>query len=68
MLILGEARGYQLLQQLGANSLTKVYTAGGGAKNDTWTQIRQRHLSVPVVVSVNTEAAYGSALLAKGWS
>ena len=63
-----EARGYQLLQQLGANSLTKVYTAGGGAKNDTWTQIRQRHLSVPIVASVNTEAAYGSALLAKGWS
>ena len=61
-----EARGYQLLQQLGANSLTKVYTAGGGAKNDTWTKIRQRHLPVPVVASVNTEAAYGSALLAKG--
>ena len=61
-----EARGYQLLQQLGADSLTKIYTAGGGAKNDTWTQIRQRHLPVPVVASVHTEAAYGSALLGKG--
>lgn len=27
-----EARGYQLLQELGATPLTKVYTAGGGAK------------------------------------
>jgi sugar (pentulose or hexulose) kinase len=27
-----EARGYQLLQEFGATPLTKVYTAGGGAK------------------------------------
>jgi sugar (pentulose or hexulose) kinase len=31
-----------LLQKLGANKLTKVYTAGGGSKNQVWTQIRQR--------------------------
>jgi D-ribulokinase len=60
-----EARGYQLLQELGATSLTKVYTAGGGAKNLVWSAIRQRYLQVPVVTSVHTAAAYGSALLAK---
>jgi xylulokinase len=60
-----EARGYELLQQLGADSLNQVYTAGGGAKNPTWTAIRQRCLKVPVVSSVHTEAAYGTALLAK---
>lgn len=59
-----EARGYQLLQQLGATPLSRVYTAGGGAKNSTWTAIRQRHLQVPMVTPVNSAAAYGTALLA----
>ncbi len=59
-----EARGYELLQQLGADKLNRVYTAGGGAVNDTWTAIRKRYLGVSVVRSVNTEAAYGTALLA----
>ena len=59
-----EARGYELLQQLGADKLNRVYTAGGGAANDTWTAIRKRYLQVPVVRSDNTEAAYGTALLA----
>jgi D-ribulokinase len=59
-----EARGYELLQQLGATELTRVYTAGGGAKNSAWTVIRERHLNVPVVASIHTAAAYGTALLA----
>ncbi|MER3491465.1 MAG: carbohydrate kinase [Mastigocladus sp. ERB_26_2] len=59
-----EARGYELLQELGADKLTRVYTAGGGAANNTWTVIRGRYLKVPVMPSVNTEAAYGTALLA----
>ncbi|MDJ0734230.1 MAG: FGGY-family carbohydrate kinase [Nostocaceae cyanobacterium] len=61
-----EARGYELLQQLGANKLIRVYTAGGGARNDVWTAIRGRYLKVTVVPSVNTEAAYGTAFLAMG--
>jgi sugar (pentulose or hexulose) kinase len=59
-----ECQGYQLLQQLGATSLTRIYTAGGGAANTTWTAIRQRYFDVPIVASENTEAAYGTALLA----
>jgi len=59
-----EARGYELLQQFGANPLVKVYTAGGGAKNPTWTALRARYLQVPVQPSTWTEAAYGTALLA----
>jgi len=59
-----EAQGYQLLSTLGANRLTKVYTAGGGAKNEKWSMIRERYLQVPVLTSPQTEAAYGSALLA----
>jgi D-ribulokinase len=60
-----EARGYQLLSQLGATPLTAVYTAGGGAKNPVWTKIRQRYLPVPISISKHQEAAYGTALLAQ---
>ncbi len=59
-----EALGYQLLQQFGATPLTRVYTAGGGAKNPTWQKIRQRHLQVSILRPMHTEAAYGTALLA----
>jgi D-ribulokinase len=70
-----EARGYELLQALGATPLTRVFTAGGGAKNQTWTLIRSRNIAriksaalgnveVPVLRSPQTEAAYGTALLA----
>ncbi|MDM9582826.1 FGGY-family carbohydrate kinase [Nostoc sp. GT001] len=61
-----EAQGYELLQQMGADNLSRVYTAGGGAANHTWTAIRAHHLQTPVVASVYTEAAYGTALLAMG--
>lgn len=59
-----EARGYELLQKLGATPLTHVYTAGGGAKNEMWQEMRSRYLKVPVERSPQTEAAYGAALLA----
>ncbi|MEO1430607.1 MAG: FGGY-family carbohydrate kinase [Cyanobacteria bacterium J06633_8] len=59
-----EARGYKLLQDFGADNLKRVYTAGGGAKNQVWSEIRKQYLGVSVVSSNNTEAAYGSALLA----
>jgi D-ribulokinase len=61
-----ESQGYKLLQQLGSDSLNRVYTAGGGATNNTWTAIRQNYLQVPVFSSNHTEAAYGTALLTLG--
>jgi sugar (pentulose or hexulose) kinase len=59
-----EAKGYQLLQNLGATPLNQVYTAGGGAQNTVWTTIRQRYLQVTMVTPTHTAAAYGTALLA----
>ncbi len=59
-----EAQGYALLQQLGATPLTQVKTAGGGAQNPVWTALRQQQLGVPVTPADQTEAAYGTALLA----
>ena len=60
-----ETQGYQRLSQLGATPLTGVYTAGGGAKNLIWSQIRQRYLGVPVLLSQEQDAAYGTAVLAQ---
>ncbi|MGK7940093.1 MAG: FGGY-family carbohydrate kinase [Crocosphaera sp.] len=60
-----EALGYKKLQALGANPITKIYTAGGGANNQKWTKIREQYLNVSVSISPQTEAAYGTALLAK---
>lgn len=59
-----EAQGYALLQQQGATPLTQIYSAGGGAQNPTWTQIRRRHLKVPFLSAPHTAAAYGAARLA----
>jgi sugar (pentulose or hexulose) kinase len=61
-----EVEGYQKLKALGASSLTRVYTAGGGAKNLGWMQWRRKTLGVPVVRSPQPEAAYGAAKLAAG--
>ncbi|NEQ65466.1 MAG: FGGY-family carbohydrate kinase [Symploca sp. SIO2D2] len=59
-----EARGYHLLQQLGATPLSQVYTAGGGAKNPAWTAIRKRYLHIPILPPKHAKAAYGTAILA----
>ena len=59
-----ELQGYERLAELGAPFPTKIYSTGGGTKNEAWNTIRSLLLSVPVLVSEHTEAAYGSALLA----
>mmetsp|Transcript_46459 Transcript_46459/g.101056 ORF Transcript_46459/g.101056 Transcript_46459/m.101056 type:complete len:509 (-) Transcript_46459:68-1594(-) len=58
-----EAQGFARLAEIGASPVTRVVTAGGGAKNAVWRRIRERILGVPVVSAAHTEAAYGSALL-----
>ena len=60
-----EANGYQLLQDLGCSPIQQIYTAGGGAKNQVWAKIRDRYLQIPMQHSLQTEASYGAALLAK---
>lgn len=59
-----EKQGYHRLHDLGAPFPRSVKTAGGGASNPAWTQIREQILQLPVTVARETEAAYGSALLA----
>lgn len=59
-----EALAYQGLKDLGAPTLQRVISIGGGARNAAWTAIRQRALRVPVSVAEETEASFGAALLA----
>jgi sugar (pentulose or hexulose) kinase len=59
-----EGLAYQALRDLGAPALNQVISIGGGARNAAWTAIRQRILGVPVSVAEETEASFGTALLA----
>lgn len=59
-----EAKGYSLLKDMGATQVDEVFTAGGGAKNEKWSKIRERVLGLPVSRAIQIEAAYGAALLA----
>lgn len=59
-----QAKAYGLLKALGATQLQEVFTAGGGSRNEKWTHIRERVLGLPVSKAIQTEAAYGAALLA----
>jgi sugar (pentulose or hexulose) kinase len=59
-----EALAYQGLRELGAPTLQRVISIGGGARNAAWTSIRQRVLRAPVSVAQETEASFGAALLA----
>jgi sugar (pentulose or hexulose) kinase len=59
-----EAMAYRRLGELGAPGLRRVISIGGGARNAAWSEIRQRLLGVAVTVAEQTEASYGTALLA----
>ncbi len=61
-----EARGYELLTELGAPRLTALWTTGGGAQNVAWERIRARALGVPLHRATSEHAAYGTARLAAG--
>lgn len=60
-----EAMGYRKIAELGTTRLRRVSTSGGGAGNESWRQIRQRLLGVPVATSSRAEAAQGAARLAR---
>ena len=59
-----EALAYRRMSDLGGPPLTQVYTVGGGAKNQSWTKIRERLLKVKMKNPVSEDAAVGAARLA----
>jgi sugar (pentulose or hexulose) kinase len=60
-----ETEGYRRLEALGAPYPERVISAGGGATNRTWEQIRAGLLGVPVEHAAHQDAAYGAACIAR---
>ena len=61
-----EAEGYQKLSELGgAPPLIAFIRRGGGAQNETWQRLRQQRIGKPVSAAQQTEAAFGTAQLAR---
>jgi sugar (pentulose or hexulose) kinase len=61
-----ERIGYATLEQLGAPSLQRVFTSGGGARNQAWTEIRSSKLGLPIEVARSSNASAGVARIAAG--
>jgi sugar (pentulose or hexulose) kinase len=61
-----EALAYARLAELGAPSLRRVRSVGGGARNASWTALRARILGVELAPARSEEAAVGVAMLALG--
>lgn len=60
-----EARGYARLAELGGPPLSRLFTVGGGAVNPLWRDIRARALGLTPRAPASTEAAFGTARLAR---
>ncbi len=61
-----EHLAYETLRQAGAPAVRTVYTAGGGASNEAWTQIRQNRLGIEISQAQHREASTGAARIAAG--
>ena len=68
-----EIDGFKALAKLGASPAKpgKIWTCGGGAQNDMWSEMRQRRLKeafgneyAEVAKAENVEASFGAAILA----
>ncbi|MFP7672504.1 FGGY-family carbohydrate kinase [Marivita sp. S0852] len=60
-----ERDAYASIVEHGATAPNMVYTAGGGASNSVWTEIRSRVLGLNIETTPHTEAAVGVAKLAQ---
>jgi len=60
-----EKQAYDKLQELGAVYPKQIITMGGGSRNNAWRKIREHYCKCPVINATESDAAYGSALLAK---
>lgn len=61
-----EKLGYELIQELGGPSPTRLMTAGGAAaSNEKLTAIRESISGLPITPARQTEACFGSALIAR---
>ena len=61
-----EKNCYEKLAELGGSYPEIIYSVGGGSSNDNWNILRTKILNAKIINPQNNEAAYGTALLAKG--
>jgi len=59
-----EAWGYDVMEKAEVSIQGPIKTVGGGSMNAAWMQMRAHILNRPVEITVDTEAAKGSALIA----
>jgi len=60
-----EKQAYELLTSKSKTKIKRLFSIGGGSKNEGWKEIRENLLGYSLINSEQDEAAYGSALLAK---
>ncbi|MBO9204143.1 MULTISPECIES: FGGY-family carbohydrate kinase [Niastella] len=59
-----ERYAYEVITQLSGESVTAVFTAGGGSNSDLWLQIRSNVLQLPVYKMKHVTGAVGAAIIA----
>lgn len=59
-----EATCYREIEARGGVFPQAIYTAGGGAQNPVWTEIRARTVGVKIIMPPHSEASIGAARLA----
>ena len=61
-----EARGWQKLHELGVDLPSQIITIGGGAKNITWKNIREREIGIPIKICSRPPAAGVASIALQG--
>lgn len=59
-----ERYAYELIEELSGESVSAVYTAGGGSNSDVWLTIRSNVLNRPIYKGTQVTGAVGAAILA----
>jgi D-ribulokinase len=59
-----ERYAYEVIEQLSGESVSAVFTAGGGSNSELWLQIRSNVLQLPVYKMKHVTGAVGAAIIA----
>ncbi|MGQ9747075.1 MAG: FGGY-family carbohydrate kinase [Candidatus Caldatribacteriaceae bacterium] len=59
-----ERYSFELLEELGANPIQRVFASGSGAKSLVWNQIRANIFHRPIKLPANLDSAMGSCIIA----
>jgi len=59
-----ERLAYEIIEELSAEKVEAVYSAGGGSNSDVWLKIRSSVLNVPIFKCKEASGAFGAAIMA----